>query len=159
MVPPIEPVLAADLMQRKVFALSPEWTLERGVHDLLRHGFSGAPVVDAQHRLVGVLSEANCLEILAADAFHDTPSGLVADAMHREVVTVRPETDVFRLVQLFRENPYRRLPVVDGDGRMVGLITRRDLLRGLDLMRRRRAAGIGRESTYDTIREHWEHRD
>ena len=46
---------AESFMQRKLFVLRPEMTLDQAAHDLLRHGFSGAPVVDASGRLLGVL--------------------------------------------------------------------------------------------------------
>lgn len=148
------PDLADAFMQRKVFVLRPEMTLDHAAHDLLRHGFSGAPVVDASGRLVGVLSELDCLEALAASAFDQAPPGLVADRMHRDLDTITPEADLFAVVQRFRENIHRRLLVVDGEGKLLGVVARRDVLRALGHARRRRDADVP-ESTYEALRKNW----
>lgn len=145
---------AESFMQRKLFVLRPEMTLDQAAHDLLRHGFSGAPVVDASGRLVGVLSELDCLEALAASAFDQAPPGLVADRMHRELDAIGPTTDLFAVVQRFRENIHRRLLVVDDEGKLIGVVARRDVLRALGHVRRRREAGVP-ESTYEALRRSW----
>jgi CBS domain-containing protein len=148
------PDRAESFMQRKVFALRPEMTLDQAAHDLLRHGFSGAPVVDVAGRVLGVLSELDCLEALAASAFDEAPAGLVADRMHRELDTIPPETDLFTVVQHFRENVHRRILVVDREGHLLGVVARRDVLRALGHARRRREAGVP-ETTYEGLRKRW----
>ncbi|MEY2979819.1 MAG: hypothetical protein RL562_46 [Planctomycetota bacterium] len=148
------PDRAASFMQRKVFVLRPEMTLDQAAHDLLRHGFSGAPVVDASGRVLGVVSELDCLEALAASAFDQAPAGLVADRMHRTLDTIAPDTDLFAVVQRFRENVHRRLLVVDESAHLVGIVARRDVLRALGHVRRRRDAGVP-ETTYDELRKRW----
>jgi CBS domain-containing protein len=146
------PDRAESFMQRKVFVLRPEMTLDHAAHDLLRHGFSGAPVVDAAGRLLGVLSELDCLEALATSAFDQAPSGLVADRMHRDLDTIRPDTDLFTVVEHFRQNVHRRLLVVDDDANLLGVVARRDVLRALGHVRRRRDAGV-KETTYEALRK------
>src|SRR5690606_10558010 len=131
----------------------PQWTIEHAIRALMRHGYSGAPVVDADGKLLGVLSEQDCIQFLASAAFHSMPSGLVADAMHRDVLTVLPTTELFRLTYLFHENPYRRIPVVDEQGALLGLVARRDLLRALDKILERRDTGH-LESSYEAIQKH-----
>jgi CBS domain-containing protein len=143
---------AADVMQRDVFTLTPELSLDDAVSELLRRGFSGAPVVDAHGVLLGVLSEKDCIEFLAAAAFHALPTGTVDEAMHHAVLTVSPEADLFRMTYLFHENPFRRLPVVDERGALLGMITRRDLLRALDSIRRGRKTRS--ETTYEAFARH-----
>ena len=148
-------VTAADVMQPDVFALAPDWPLDRAIDELVRRGFSGAPVVDRDGRLIGVLSEADGLQILASAAFYATPTGRVADAMHQDLVTVPPDADVFRLTWRFQSSPVRRLFVVDRENQLLGIIARRDLLRALDRIRAGRSTA-GPDSTYRLIEQHRE---
>lgn len=113
--------------------------LAAAVERLVDFGVSGAPVVDDEGRLVGILSEKDCIRTLAAAAYHEAPPGTVGQHMVRRVDTVSPEADLFHVAYHFHEMPYRRLPVVDAAGRLVGLVTRRDLVRGLSRIRRERS--------------------
>lgn len=119
-----------DLMRKEVAALSPEMSIEDAINFLLKHGVSGAPVVDADHKLMGVLSEKDCLRIFANGAYNVLPGGLVNRYMSTNVMTVTPGTDLFTLADILLKNPFRRLPVVDGDGVLVGQVSRRDVLAG-----------------------------
>lgn len=121
---------ARDLMTTSVVSLRADMPVLDAVAVLTRRGFSGAPIVDADRRVVGVLSEGDALEVLADAAFHDLPEGSVGDRMSREVETVSPDADVFELVTRFRTVHVKRLPVVE-DGRLVGLVTRRDVMDAL----------------------------
>lgn len=127
--PPAVPT-ARDLMTSSVVRLRPDMPVLDAVTILHDRGFSGAPVVDEDQRLVGILSELDTLRVLAAAAFHDRPDGVVADRMSTDVVTVGPEDDVFALVTLIDERGLKRLPVVE-DGRVIGLVTRRDVMDAL----------------------------
>lgn len=150
------PLSAAAMMQRDVFALEPDWPLDRAIGELTRRGYSGAPVVDPNGRILGVLSEADCLRLLASAAFYAVPTGRVADAMHQDLVTVGPDTDAFDLTWRFQSSPIRRVFVVDPDGRLLGLIARRDLLTALDRIRTARSKADP-ASTYELLRRHREH--
>ncbi len=122
---------ARDIMCSKVLSVRPGDPVVQVVRMLIRKGFSGAPVVDDEGHLVGILSERDCIEAIAGAAFHNTPVETVGQRMARDVVSVNPADDIFRLTMAFVSHPYRRLPVVE-DGRLVGLITRRDLMAALD---------------------------
>ena len=80
---------------------------------------TGLPVVDGAGRVVGVLSELDLLS---------RPGATAGDVMTREVVSVTAETPVEEVVRLLTERRIRRVPVVDG-GRLLGLVSRADLLR------------------------------
>ncbi len=123
-----------DVVNTHVEALHAEAAIADAVQLLLRRGYSGAPVVDAQQRVVGVLSEFDCLRVLSEAAYEDWPAGTVQEHMTGATETVLATADIFAVAQRFAESQLRRLPVVDADGRLVGLITRRDLLRGLDAL-------------------------
>lgn len=127
---PVAVPTARDLMTSSVVRLRPEMPVLDAVAVLHDGGFSGAPVVDAEHRLVGVLSELDTLRVLASAAFHDRPTGLVADRMSTDVVTVAPEDDVFAIVGMIEARGLKRLPVVE-HGRVVGLVSRGDVMDAL----------------------------
>jgi len=110
--------------------LKPEMTLFAAVDVFLTHGILGAPVVDADGRLVGFFSEVDALRLLAVGADHDVPLGSVADYMVHEVATVSPDVDVYWAAGLVLARDISYLPVVQ-NGAMIGLINRRALLRAL----------------------------
>jgi CBS domain-containing protein len=119
--------VARDFMATKLTALSPEMSIYEAIDVLLRNRVSGAPVVDADGRLMGVLSEKDCLKIFANAAFHQVAGGVVRDYMSTALHTVGPNDDLFRLAELFLKNVFRRLPVVE-NGLLVGQVSRRDVL-------------------------------
>lgn len=141
--------IASEIMRRRLHKLSVDADLEQAIRELVEKGHSGAPVVDPSGRLVGVLSEYDCVSVLAQAAADKWPMGTVADRMTREVETVSPKDDVFALATRFSEGRHRRLLVVDA-GKLVGLISRRDLLRALASLERK-ARRRPRKSTYDAI--------
>ena len=78
-------------MSHPVFALRPEQDVMEALEGLIHRGYSGAPVTDESGRLVGVLSEQDCLRVMSGAAFHATPEGHVCDNMSRGVETITPE--------------------------------------------------------------------
>jgi CBS domain-containing protein len=118
---------AGQVMQREVFTLDPGQDVLDAVRSLLARRISGAPVVE-NGVVVGMFSERDSLKILGAAAYDAEPSGTVAQHMRRTVVCAREHTDVFGLAQLFETHPIRRIPVVDEGFRLLGLVTRSDVL-------------------------------
>jgi CBS domain-containing protein len=124
-----------DYMETAVPTLEPDMDIEEAVRFLLQKHRTGAPVIDENGCVVGMLTEFDCLRLLAAgDADHDEPFGTVADFMTTDVVTVEPHTDVYFVAGLFLRHHFRRLPVIL-DGKLIGAITRLDVLRALELNR------------------------
>lgn len=123
--------LVSDLMHTSVVSLDPRMPLLDAAHTLLKAGHSGAPVVDSDQRVIGVLSEADVLDVLASAAFYGSSDTTVAERMSDVPDTVRPEDDLFSLVDRFKAHPVRRLPVVDAKGRLVGIVGRHDVLDAL----------------------------
>jgi CBS domain-containing protein len=96
---------------------------------LLRHQVTGAPVVDSDGKLVGIITETDLLKLLT-EGDQGKPAGqaTVAEFMTTNVITVPPAVDIYYVAGMFLANKFRRLPVVE-DGKIVGAITRYDLLR------------------------------
>ncbi|MEZ4265770.1 MAG: CBS domain-containing protein [Myxococcota bacterium] len=117
-----------DHMDTTVHTLRPDAPILDAVDFLLEHHVTSAPVVDDQGVLIGIVSEKDCLRLLAAGTDADMPRGIVADFMTRDVTTITPKMNVYYVAGLFLKNVFRRLPVVE-DGKLVGAITRFDILR------------------------------
>lgn len=133
---------AADIMTTKLVTVTPDMNVMEAVTLLLKHRISGAPVVEPPGNLVGILSELDCVRHMCHRAMENLPPLDVSALMTREVVTVAPDAKLFTVVDIFASRKFRRVPVVDGDGHLVGQISRRDILKALhDLMRERQGLG------------------
>lgn len=130
---------ARDLMTSPVVTVRPDATAKEAARLLVTHGFAVLPVVDAEDRLLGVVSEADLLRdrILPdpRELIHDRPPSPppepapeVAGVMTTTVVTATPDTHAAHLGKLMVERHLRAIPVVDGD-RLVGIVSRVDVLR------------------------------
>ena len=119
-----------DYMDTVVQTLNSETEILDAVDFLLEKHVTGAPVVDGQKRVVGILTEKDCLHLLAAGSDADFPQGTVADFMTTEVQTIPPNMNVYFCAGLFMNTTVRRFPVVDDD-KLVGAITRFDILRAI----------------------------
>lgn len=120
----------ADYMTRKVISVSPDTELMRAVYLLIDKELSGVPVVDTQNVVVGMLTERDCLAVAINAGYFDEPGGLVADFMSQPVETVTTQDTIMDIATRFRDTRFRRFPVVD-DTRLIGIISRRDVLRAL----------------------------
>jgi CBS domain-containing protein len=120
-----------DFMDKSFITLTPEMDVYRAIDIMLRGDITGAAVVDSKENLVGVLSEKDCLRTLAHGAYSALPSGKVSDYMTEKPETIYADLDIFTVADKFLNAPYRRLLVVDEDNRLIGQITRRDLLRAI----------------------------
>ena len=112
---------AGELLDKYVTTLSPETDIHTAMETLLKKKLSGAPVVDDDKRVVGILSEKDCLKIVMASAFERLPEGKVRDYMTTDVVTVTPRSTIYDIVDHFLKTPFRRLPVVEEGAKLVGV--------------------------------------
>jgi CBS domain-containing protein len=118
-----------DFMDKTFTTLTPEMDVYNAIDIMLKGNILGAAVVDKKENLVGVLSEKDCLRTLVHGAYSLLPGGKVSDFMTKSVDTIHPDLDIFTVADKFLNCNYRRLLVVDKDNKLVGQITRRDLLR------------------------------
>ena len=126
---------ANGVMSPIVVTLSPDDDIHRAMHTLLKKRISSAPVVDGQGRLVGILSEKDCLRTLTGAAFDGMPEATVASYMTAPVETLTPETSVYDIVNRFLGRAFHQMPVVDNTGRVLGQVSRRDVLVAIESMR------------------------
>jgi CBS domain-containing protein len=121
-------ITARDFMVTDLITISPEADVLDATRLLLEHRISGAPVVDAKGRYLGVFSEKSSMHVLLDAAYGELPTREVRAFMDSEAQTITPETHLLSVAQVFLLTPFRRLPVLE-DGRLVGLVSRRDVLR------------------------------
>ena len=124
--------LARDLMATKLLTVGPEDDVFGGAGILLRHGISGAPVIAPDHTFLGTLSERSCMRLLTLTAeatAGERPALPARKFMTTKLVTLRPETDALEAVALLLEHRFSGAPVVDGDGRFLGVFSERYIMR------------------------------
>jgi CBS domain-containing protein len=122
------PILARDIMATKLVTLIPNMDVFEAIGLLLKHKISGAPVVDGDSKLLGVFSEKCSMSVLVEAAYDQLPTTELYAFMDTDVRTVTEDTDLLTIAQTFRNTTYRRLPVLR-DGKLVGQVSRRDVLR------------------------------
>jgi len=125
----MQSIRVKDYMSSNIVSFKPEDNVIEALRQLLKHGRSGAPVVDNHGGLVGMLSEVDCLKEALMDGYFQSASDRVADHMSTKVDTVNAEDDILALADLFTKGR-RRVPVLDGT-KLVGVITRQDFARAM----------------------------
>ena len=121
--------LVKDYMSANVMTFKPEDNVIEALRKLVKKGHSGAPVVDNEGSLVGMLSEIDCLKEALMDGYFQSASDRVADHMSKQVDSVRAEDNILVLADMF-VGGRRRVPVLEGN-KLVGIITRQDFARAL----------------------------
>lgn len=111
-----------EAMIRQPSTVSPEFPLRRAVELTLSTAQSDFPVVDAGGTVLGLLTLADLLNALT-----NNPSATIADVMRREFPQARPDEPIADALDRLAINAVRALPVVDANGRLVGLLTSADI--------------------------------
>ena len=141
-----------DVMTTDVVTVPPDADFGEIVERLLDRGISGLPVVDADGTLLGMVTEADLVSREAYGPGRRRPLGLVLDylrdrdpawvrkasgttardLMTQVVTTASPDDELRVIARVLLESGHRRLPVVRADGRLAGIVSRRDLLASVD---------------------------
>jgi CBS domain-containing protein len=130
-----KPARVSDYMTGKLVTFHPETDVLDAIHQLVHHGIAGAPVTDDQGQLVGMLSEFDCMKIALHASYHGDWGGPVSEYMTTNTQTVDADMSIVDLAQRFLDSGFRRFPVVK-DHRLIGQISRRDVLRALQAIAR-----------------------
>jgi len=122
----IESYMTSDLL-----CFSPDDDIVHAMRVLLEKRFSGAPVVDRDGRLVGVVSKKDCLAIIYNTAYHQDWGGQVGQYMSRKIEHIEARATILEAAERFLNSHFRRFPVLR-DGQLVGQVSRSDILRAID---------------------------
>ncbi|MBM3694655.1 MAG: CBS domain-containing protein [Actinobacteria bacterium] len=133
-----------DIMTTDPVKVTGETSLKEAARLMVGHRVSGLPVVDGGGRLIGIVSEG---DFIRQEAGRDRPHGVslldavfgegelqavgaatVAEVMTRSVVTITPEATVGEAARVMGRRNVKRLPVVDLEGELVGIVSRADVV-------------------------------
>jgi CBS domain-containing protein len=146
----------ADIMERDIVSVRPDADVESLLRLMRQHELPGIPVTDEAGRLKGIVTDADLI-LRDEDADLHLPhhidlwggviflepikhyeerlrrafAATVSDMMTPDPVTVAPDDSIEHAARLIAERKHNRLPVVDGDGKLVGVVTRVDVLEAL----------------------------
>jgi CBS domain-containing protein len=146
------PKTVADVMTRDPLTVTPETPLTEVIRMISERKISGLPVVDDTGKLVGVISETDLMwretgvkqppYIMLLDSviylenpgqyerdLHKALGQTVKEVMSQKPITVTPEKSLREAAQLMHDHKIHRLPVLDAEGQVVGILTRGDVIR------------------------------
>ncbi|NQE46119.1 Inosine-5'-monophosphate dehydrogenase [ANME-1 cluster archaeon GoMg2] len=149
-------VKVKELMTTDVIAFKPDDKIPHVAKTFRTKRISGAPVIDDQNKVIGVISEADIMKLTAAIPFPDIDplnpfpvfsmssymkkvkkipddidtifEGYVKDVMSKNPVTISPDDSISDAALIMRKSDFNRIPVVDAEGKLVGLIAREDII-------------------------------
>lgn len=134
-------VTAGRLMRSGIEPLQPNTTLDQAARTIADSGYKGLPVIDSKGCVIGMLTETDFLKQMNAENFlelllnmledsfkftHDCHETTVSAAMTRPAVTVRLDAEFPEIIEAFHQHGGRSMPVVGADGRLLGLLQRKD---------------------------------
>ncbi len=139
-------VKVSEVMHREVATVHSDSPITKVVELLLDKGFTAVPVLDDQGKVIGMVSDNDLLtrggmtvtislkkatDLDYVRGLHESlenPDHKVSEVMTREVVTIGPDAIIARAARLMVEKHLKRLPVVDSDGKLMGILGRLDIL-------------------------------
>ncbi|QUM84761.1 MULTISPECIES: CBS domain-containing protein [unclassified Moritella] len=122
----------SDYMQLRPVKLTADMPVATAVDRLLRSTHIGAPVVNDSDTLIGWISEQDCLASLLESSYYCEEVAIVEDLMRKDVLTVRVTDSIIELAQQMLEAKPKVYPVIDDEGLLVGIISRRNVLKAMD---------------------------
>lgn len=124
---------AAQVMSRQPITVGADDRVAQAWRTLRDHRIHQSPVLDAAERLVGIVSERDLLTAIDIDGERviETLARLVRDVMTTPVVAAAPVTDIRRIAAAMLEAGVDGVPIVEADGRLVGFVSRSDVLRAV----------------------------
>ena len=127
-----QPILVQDYMITNLITFRPGDTIDHVITVLTRKKISGAPVVDDNGRLVGMISEGDCLKEIIKGQYTNTPKfpAAVSEHMTTQVFTLPPDISIFDAADRFLTMKIRRFPVVK-DEKLIGQISVSDIVRAM----------------------------
>ena len=113
-----------------MITFKPDQPIQDVIATIVGKKISGAPVLDDQHHLIGMISEKDCLRLIVDQAYHNMPAETrkVSDYMTPKVQSLSPKTNIVEAAIEFLNSPIRRFPVVE-NGMLIGQVSRRHILK------------------------------
>ncbi|NLG64421.1 MAG: CBS domain-containing protein [Actinobacteria bacterium] len=154
--PPAEELRVRSIMKAEVITVGEDVTVKELAQLFEKHGVSGAPVVDEQNRVIGMVTEGDLValdadlhfplyiqfldSLIYLQSMHKFEERLrkavgayVRDVMTRDVFTVTPDSTVRQVATIMSRHKINRVPVVDDQGVLVGIVGRHEVLASIGL--------------------------
>ncbi|MCK4904333.1 MAG: CBS domain-containing protein [Candidatus Marinimicrobia bacterium] len=126
-----KPSSVKNYMASDLVTFTPETNVLAAIRTLLEHKISGAPVVDENGWIIGILSEFDCLKPNLESSYHNDMGDLVKDIMSSKIRTIDANASLTQAAEMFIRQGVGRLPVVEKK-KLIGQISRRDILRAIN---------------------------
>ncbi|MCE2594879.1 CBS domain-containing protein [Motilimonas cestriensis] len=128
----MELLTIASYMNKRPVTFRVDDPVAHAVEKLLRSNQIGGPVLDAEKKVIGWISEQDCLKKMIESSYHCESAALVEDMMRTDVLSLPANASILDVAQQMLQPKPKAYPVVD-EGRLVGIITRRDILKAIDV--------------------------
>ena len=125
------PILVADYMTKKLVFFKEEQPIEEVIEVFINHRISGAPVVNDNNELIGMISEGDCIKQISESRYYNLPidnNNTVGKVMIKEVETIDGNMNIFDAANKFLDSKLRRFPIVE-NRKLVGQISQKDVLK------------------------------
>ena len=122
-------LLVSDIMRRDLVLFTKDQSIHEVMKKFIKYRISGGPVVDNTGKLIGVISEADCMKEISDSRYFNLPilDKTVAHFMTSKVDTIDASKTIFEAASMFFKTTRRRFPVLDKN-RLVGQISRKDIV-------------------------------
>ena len=122
-----------DYMTKNLITFQENTPISEVIETLLSRRITGAPVLNEKKEVVGLIDDKDCLNVLFGSAYYNHPVGkeTVSSYMSNVMKSISVHEDIISVANTFVHTPFKRLLVMDDDGKLVGQISRRDILRAI----------------------------
>lgn len=121
-----------EYMTKDLITFKKETPIKEVIETLLKKRITGAPVLNDKNEVVGLIDDKDCLNVLVASAYYNQPSAdTVSNYMTRVMKSASVHDNIVDIANTFVHSKYKRLLVMNDDGKLVGQISRRDILRAI----------------------------
>lgn len=127
----LQSLLVKDYMSGDPLAFAPEMDVLDAIHQLIKHEMTGAPVIDRLGKVVGFLSEKDCIKVSLSASYYEERGGRVSEFMTKHVITLEGDASLTEAAELFVSQPFRCYPVVS-ESKLIGQLSRRSVLIALE---------------------------
>lgn len=122
-----------EYMTRDLITFKKDTDINVVIKSLLDNRISGAPVLDNNGQVVGLIDDKDCLNVLFGDVYNRLPTttDTVSSYMSNVMKSISVNQNILDVASVFVSSPFKRLLVMDDNNKLVGQISRRDILRAI----------------------------
>ena len=125
----MDSIKVSDCMSESFVTFSPDMGVVEAAIKLVEHDLLGGPVVDEHGCLVGWISEQDCIGVVAQVVYYEDRVALVKETMTPQVSSVATNASALDLAEDMKNHKRKMYPVVDQNNKVIGVISRRNILR------------------------------